>query len=97
MNIEKLIPVSYKSWNTEVDEKQIYFNILQQRLCKIVKWQLYIIILTMYEYVYTMRLTVHTVLLMEDILHKLMGSLSHHLQGFIHPRSQMVVWYFFRE
>ncbi len=26
------------------------------------------------------------ILLMEEILHQLIGSLSHHLQGFIHPR-----------
>ena len=27
-----------------------------------------------------------TILLMENILHQLRGSLSHYLQGFIHPR-----------
>ena len=26
------------------------------------------------------------ILLMEDILHQLVGSLSHYLQGFVHPR-----------
>ena len=29
---------------------------------------------------------INTVLLMEEILHQLIGSLSHYLQGFIHPR-----------
>ena len=28
----------------------------------------------------------HIILLMEEILHKLIGGLSHYLQGFIHPR-----------
>ena len=28
----------------------------------------------------------HQLLLMEEILHQLIGSLSHYLQGFIHPR-----------
>ena len=34
----------------------------------------------------TVRLYVVELLLMEKILHQLIGSLSHYLQGFIHPR-----------
>ena len=30
--------------------------------------------------------SIFTILLMEEILHQLIGSLSHHLQGLIHPR-----------
>ena len=40
-----------------------------------------------YIYIHTLFINILCViLLMEDILHQLVGSLSHYLQGFVHPR-----------
>jgi len=53
------------------------------------RWAVWFLMSHLYVHIYIHTLFInilYVILLMEDILHQLVGSLSHYLQGFVHPR-----------